>query len=297
MTATPTGAVDLRGLTELDPVHLEELTARASLQTRVDRKYLLPMPDVDWLVDDLHGTARVLQIGSLRTFGYESVYFDTPDLTLYRLAAHRRPTRYKVRTRTYLDSGQCWLEVKTRDRRGRTVKQRLPYDGRDRTVLTADGARFVRDAVATAGTTVATGDEIAALRPTLVTRYRRSTLLVPEDDSRLTIDTDLVCLDDGDRPLRLPARAVVETKTTRHAGAVDRLLWRRGHRPVQVSKYGTGLAALHPELPAVKWRPVLRRHAFAAEQPSGAGVPFAAAEPAGAGDASRAVSRRERVSR
>jgi hypothetical protein len=255
-------AGDALGLSRLAPVRLEELTQRASLQTRVDRKYLLPLPDASALVQELGRAARVLEIESRRTFGYESVYFDTPGLVCFRRAAHKRPTRFKVRTRTYLDSGDCWLEVKTRDRRGRTVKQRLEYDGRDRTVLTDAGLAFVRDALAS---TVATdaADGIGTLVPTLVTRYRRSTLLLPADDSRLTIDTDLVCLQDERLGgLRMPSRAVVETKTAGHASDVDRLLWRRGVRPVQISKYGTGMAALHPELPGVKWRPVLRRHPF-----------------------------------
>jgi VTC domain len=263
VTLDPHG--DPLGLRDLRPVRLEELTERASLLTRVDRKYLLPVPDAVALVHELGGLdapARVLEIGPRRTFGYESVYFDTPGLTCFLLAAHKRPTRFKVRTRTYLDSGECWLEVKTRDRRGRTVKQRLEYDVRDRTRLTDAGTAFVRDTLASTTAAHAASAGSGALIPTLVTRYERSTLFLPGDDTRLTIDTDLVCLQDEELPLRLPARAVVETKTAGHASQVDRLLWRRGVRPVQVSKYGTGLAALRPDLPAVKWRPVLRRHPF-----------------------------------
>jgi hypothetical protein len=116
--------------------------------------------------------------------------------------------------------------------------------------------------MAVLGASTAAGREPAGLLPTLVTRYRRSTLLLPADNSRLTLDTDLLCLTDERSALQLPARAVVETKTAQHASDVDRLLWRRGHRPVQISKYGTGLAALHPDLPSAKWRPVLRRHPF-----------------------------------
>lgn len=41
---------------------------------------------------------------------------------------------------------------------------------------------------------------------------------------------------------------------------LDRLLWRRGHRPVCLSKYGAGLAALTPDLPDEKWHRVLTRH-------------------------------------
>ena len=47
-----------------------------------------------------------------RWFRYRSHYFDTPTLSSYLAAAHRRPRRHKVRSRSYLDSGQHFLEVK-----------------------------------------------------------------------------------------------------------------------------------------------------------------------------------------
>jgi len=32
-----------------------------------------------------------------------------------------------------------------------------------------------------------------------------------------------------------------------------------GHRPLRISKYGVGMAALHPGLPELKWHRVLHR--------------------------------------
>ena len=64
----------------------------------------------------------------------------------------------------------------------------------------------------------------------------------------------------GGPQLALPGLAIVETKSSSTPSAADRRLWRHGHRPTRVSKYGTGLAALHEHLPANKWHPVLRRH-------------------------------------
>lgn len=245
-------------LDALAPVGLDELTERAALLTRVDRKYVVPVDDAVRLLDRLRGTARVLEIGGERAFGYASVYFDTDGLDSYLLAARRRPLRWKVRTRTYGSSGERWLEVKTRDRRGRTVKHRDVHDG-DPADLPAHGTAFVAGALDAAGVAPPT----TALRPTLVTRYRRSTLHLPDDDSRVTLDTALVCtLAPGGRSAVLPGRVVVETKTAGHASAVDHLLWRSGHRPSRISKYATGLAALEPGLPSTRWRPVLRRHPF-----------------------------------
>ena len=55
----------------------------------------------------------------------------------------------------------------------------------------------------------------------------------------------------------LPDFAIVETKSTGRASRIDRTLWRLGYRPQRISKYATGLAALHRELPRNRWTRVL----------------------------------------
>jgi len=240
----------VNALAGLDPVTLDELVAAAALQTRVDRKYVLPLAEALDLPGRLDPATRVLEIGGERAFRYRSVYFDTPDLISFRLTAQRRRRRFKIRTRTYVDSALCWLEVKTEGYRGGTVKDRLPYHPRDHDNVDP-GQWFVESVLGRPG---------LSLAPTLITHYRRSTLLLPAGDSRATIDIDLTWVGaDGSR-LHLPHVAVVETKTASAASPVDRLLWSRGHRPAVISKYATGLAALRPDLPATPWRRTLRRH-------------------------------------
>ena len=87
---------------------------------------------------------------AVASFAYESTYFDDASLSSYLAAAHGRPSRYKVRTRTYVDSGECMLEVKRRSGRGETVKERVPYPTADSGLLTAagTGVRGDRGAVA-----------------------------------------------------------------------------------------------------------------------------------------------------
>lgn len=245
---------------EFDVIELPELLERAALQDRVDRKYLLPAAALDPVLIDLAAQARMLQIDGRRDFGYESVYFDTPDLACYTLAARRRRRRFKIRTRSYLNpapgSAACWLEVKTRDRRGHTVKQRQPHQGSPDTLDRA-GREFTDHVVVGAQLPGTWG---VPLHPTLITRYRRRTLFLPASRSRVTVDTDLRwSLPDG-REIAVPGLSIVETKTVGPACAADKLLWRNGSRPSLVSKYGTGLAALRPELPAHKWHRVLNRY-------------------------------------
>jgi hypothetical protein len=240
-------------LGELSPAGLDEVNAAAALQARVDRKYVVPASQLEALLDRIAGTARVLEIDARRQFAYESVYFDTPELTAYHLAARRRRNRFKVRTRAYLDTGTCSLEVKLRDPLGVTHKHRCGHPLGARGALGATGTAFLAefDAIAPVA---------GELRPTLVTNYSRTTLLLGA--TRATLDFGVTCRRPGATGLSagFDRAVIVETKCPRGTGPLDRLLWELHVRPATVSKYGTGLAALHPGLPCNKWQRTLARH-------------------------------------
>lgn len=240
-------------LGDFPAVGLDELDAAAALQTRVDRKYVLPVSALDDLLDALPAGTRRLVIDGADTFLYESVYFDTPDLDCFRLAAGRRRRRFKVRTRTYCDTGGTWLEVKTRGPRGTTVKNRREHATSDRGSV-ADGMAFVVDVLRGEGIEV---PEHLELAPTLVTRYRRRTLVLPEG-ARMTLDAGLEWHGTG-ATASVPDHVVVETKSAAGASVADRALWSLGHRPSRISKYATGLVVLEPALGGRPWRRTVRR--------------------------------------
>lgn len=252
--------------TDLAPVGLAELTEESALLTRVDRKYVLPLTTLPALAGALPAGTRRLTIDGRSRFAYRSLYLDTPALDAFHLAAGRRRRRFKVRTRSYCDTGGCWLEVKTRGPRGSTVKQRIEHPDPDGL---AAGLPFIRAALSLGGVDAPARLD---LRPALVTRYRRVTLHLP-DGSRATVDTDLCWSDPGGaehagrsapsgpgpHTTDLPGRLVLETKSVGGAGPLDHLLWRHGHRPARISKYATGLLLLHPDLTGRPWRRTLRR--------------------------------------
>jgi hypothetical protein len=168
----------------VDPIGLSALMELAELQTRVDRKYFVPADAFRRLIDELGDDLLVLDIDGLRSFGYESVYFDTPDLSAYRAHLQRRRQRFKARTRTYTDSGLTMFEVKLAGARGETVKQRVPYPAEHRCELTDEALAHLGRALCEAYHQ----DVPAGLRPTLVTTYRRTTFVTRTGDARLTCD-------------------------------------------------------------------------------------------------------------
>ena len=249
------------GLAALDPVALDDLVARAALQTRVDRKYAVPRQVAEHVLAGLAAgeDVQVLTIEGERSFDYESLYYDTPELTSYHLAAHGRRRRFKVRRRTYLRADVSYLEVKTRGARGVTIKDRTASEGGAGAdgELGDDDGRFVDAVLGRAGIADVRSDR---LRPALWTHYRRTTLLLAASDSRVTIDLGLEWTLPGGEHVALPHLAIVETKSGGAPSSADRRLWAHGHRPCRVSKYGSGLAALRAELPSNKWHAVMRKH-------------------------------------
>jgi hypothetical protein len=240
----------------VDPIGLAELMELAELQTRVDRKYFVPADVFRRMIADLADDMRVLDIDGLRTFGYESVYFDTPDLSTYRAHLQRRRQRFKARTRTYTDSGLCMFEVKLTGARGETVKQRVPHPPDERAELTDGALAHLAGSLYQAYHQ----DVPAGMRPTLVTTYRRTTFVTRTGDARLTCDVGLVCRDDQHEVRDTGTHVLVESKSSARGSAADRILRDLGVRPASVSKYCVGVAALHPELPSNPWHQTLRRY-------------------------------------
>lgn len=239
----------------LPAVGLEELNAEAALQTRVDRKYVVPTGLACQLLATVSTDMRVLEMDGSRSFAYDSVYFDTAAMDSYLLAAHGRRRRYKIRTRTYVDSAVSFLEVKTEGAREATVKERIPYRLEDRARLTTEGLDYVRETLTAAVGSVPAG----RLEPVIETRYRRTTLYLPESGSRATIDTDVTWQRPSHHPWVLDDAVILETKSGSTAGPLDRHLWAHGVRPSRISKFATGMAALCPDLPANRWTRTLSR--------------------------------------
>ena len=250
----------LMQLGDLRSIDLDGVNSNAALLTRVDRKYIVTTGQLELLLDRIAGEAAVLEIGGRRLFGYRSVYFDTPSFDSYLGAAHRRPNRFKVRTRSYVDAtpdaGACWTEVKLRNRRGQTEKHRCAHDVAHTAELTPSALAFV-------ASFPRLRDLAHELDPAVTTTYRRSTIVMGA--ARATIDVDLACAaGDGrrrDRIVTLGDRIIVETKSERAPSAVDRALWDMSVRPSTISKFAIGAAMLFPELPANKWHRTIDRHA------------------------------------
>lgn len=234
---------------ERETIGLEELQSVASFLTRKDRKYIVPRSALDSILVEIDKNARVLEIDGKQSFHYKSSYFDTDDYQSYLGALRQRPNRFKVRVRAYRDSGLSFLEAKTRDHRGYTVKQRFDRDGSAAPML-YDSERMWLE------TFREIGPIAQSLEHRISTTYIRSTLVLPNGEGRLTIDHDLAFSSAVGRVLSMPEVVIIETKGTGHPTSADRVLWRYGVRPLNISKFGCGMCLLDSSLPSNRWHRV-----------------------------------------
>ncbi len=246
----------LAPIADLDGVGLETLTSTAALLTRVDRKYVLTAAEASALLPSVDHATKALRIDGSIAMEYATMYFDTADLLSFRLAALGRRRRFKLRSRLYVESSAAFLEIKTKGARKTTVKERIEQPLSAVAELSDDGKEYAAAAVGALGYGRAIVD---ALEPTLETRYLRTTLLQPSG-ARATIDTQLTWADAWGARMEARDLVIIETKSASRASELDRVLWRHGHRPLGISKFATGLAAMRPELPNNRWRRVIRRH-------------------------------------
>lgn len=238
----------------LEGVGLADVLAEAALQTRVDRKYMLTPDQFQELARRVGTTFKVLDIDGRRVFGYESVYFDTQRLDLFRAHRQGRRRRYKARVRTYLDTGACMFEVKLKGRRGETVKHRLPYRIEDRERLNDDAAEFLAKLLHEEY-----GEQLPGLEPAAITTYSRVTFVDLVAGARLTCDVDLVC-SRGQRRARGSDMILVESKCAGAGSAADEALRQMGVRSISVSKYCVAVTLLDRTLAANKWNRTLRTY-------------------------------------
>lgn len=229
-------------LTGFRPVSLADLNARAALQQRVDRKYLISRADFVRLASRLHDDHQVLQIDGRRTSGYHSVYFDTPSLLCFREHVDGQRPRFKARTRHYTDTDLCHFEVKIRRRDEQMIKEQQSHDPARRDQLTEQARTFL-DQTLREG---ADRDAPHGLRPALNTSFQRVTI-TSSDPARLTCDLQLRLRDADGRQAALHEDFVLlESKSPDGRSKADELLMQDGVDEVSLSKYRVGIALLQP---------------------------------------------------
>ena len=240
----------------LKPITLNALNAKAELLERVDKKYVLHASVLLDMIDDLAARFDVLEIDSLRDFAYETCYFDDVDRSSYFDHHQGRRQRMKVRVRKYLDSGQCFVEVKLKGKRGITMKKRMPYPVEKFGTLDVSATKHLQKHYK-----MLYGQPFDhPLEPVLLMRYHRTTLVAREGSERMTIDSNIQFCSGSDESWLDDNAFIVETKSANGNGLADIILKHHHQRPANsCSKYCIGMSVTGIVQHYNRFRPVLRQ--------------------------------------
>lgn len=171
-----------RSLADMDSISLEQM-GRVKLMNRIDTKYVIPLRMLPAILEKAKEYYWVQEIDAKRVAIYDTLYYDTPSLDMYRMHHNQHLRRQKVRVRTYVDSQLTFLEIKNKNNKGRTKKKRIPVPPH-----TAPSAEL--KPVAEFMQRYCQYDR-DCLQPVLYTCFRRITLVNKDMTERLTMDMDV----------------------------------------------------------------------------------------------------------
>jgi hypothetical protein len=207
-----------------------------SLMKRVETKYLITFDDFIRFIQSCSGTYHVLEIESKKIHRYNSRYFDTSDLKLYRDHHNGKKNRYKVRIRKYETSSASFVELKRKLNTGETVKKRCSSEWKES--LAKEDQTFLNKSIKLV--------DVDDLKLSLSNQYDRITLLDKESKERMTFDFNLKFFHIG-KSENVEKFVIAELKQeTRGVSALKRQMKKQGLRPASFSKYCTGIALMHP---------------------------------------------------
>ena len=246
-------------LDEMQPMGLQMLESVALLN-RTDTKYLLDENEAAMILRSCAPHFRVLELEGRRGSFYSTQYFDTPALAMYLDHHNGVRDRYKVRLRSYRDSGGAWLVIKRKTNLERTVKRRLPLSEIDPALgedavgyFTGEEAHFIREC---------TPYDPLNLHPFVNNEFTRITLASIDANrpERITIDVGLHLRWRNDT-LRLPGLVVAEVKRPRAGGASIFVQAAHAQRiePTPFSKYCIAIAMLAPNVRRNLFKETLRK--------------------------------------
>ncbi len=241
-------------LEKLGPITLSEMES-IKLMNRIDSKYLT---DEAMLLRILEQAAaagyRVLVTEGMRISPYDSVYYDTAGLQMFCDHHNRRLVRQKVRTRSYVNSGTTFLEIKRKNNKGRTKKKRMEIPVSD--LMDFRGNQAACEYLA--GHSWYRSEDLS---PVLETLFHRITLVNPALTERLTIDT-LLCFKNfrTGKETSLQNAVIIELKQDgRAASQMKNILLDLRVKPARVSKYCIAVTLTDPKAKSGRFKIKVRR--------------------------------------
>lgn len=231
-------------LNEFEPIGLKDMD-RVSLMDRIDAKYVFHIEDLTSLLDELKKDYAVLEVNDTKISQYETLYFDTPQFDLYHFHQRGKFNRFKFRIRKYVESNLLFFEVKFKNNKGRTKKNRIVNENFD-----FEGNEMINDFLHKNS-----HYDIKHLEEKIWINYSRITLVNREIAERVTIDVNLHFMH-NEINKSLKEFVIAEVKQDKSVDSPFVKLMHKYHiREGSISKYCLGIMNVYPELRSNNFKP------------------------------------------
>jgi VTC domain len=218
-------------------ISLEEMD-HVKLLNRVDSKFIFNTSTLHHCLQNLYGEYRILEINDKRYSDYQSLYYDSVNFDLYKSHQNGKLNRYKVRFRKYDENGPCYLEIKLKSNRGRTIKERKKVPLIEK-VLSENSIEYIQK-----------NSEIRVdLEAKVWSFFKRITLVGIHYKERLTLDFELA-FGAGNKIESLSNIAIAELKQDNYNrnSPFAQMMKSSFVRPKSMSKYCIGSILIHKEI-------------------------------------------------
>ena len=122
---------DLKNFTgKFQSIGLDVLN-KNELLDRFDTKFVFSELKIFQLFKNLETLYCILEIENHRAFVYRTIYYDSDQFLFYHQHHNGKSNRDKIRTRLYNESNLCFLEIKFKTNKNKTIKSRkkIPDNG------------------------------------------------------------------------------------------------------------------------------------------------------------------------
>jgi hypothetical protein len=224
-------------LNTFETITLKEMDS-VKLMDRTDTKYVFPLTKLPEILEQVKNDYKVLDVNGHRISRYESLYFDTRNFDLYYNHHRGKTNRFKIRCRKYVESELHFFEVKFKNNKGRTIKDRVKQPS-------IDG--FIKDKAENL-LNEKTPLKAADLEAKFWVNYSRITLVNKTSPERVTIDLHLT-FKNADQDKTIHNMVIAEVKQDKAATSSFIRKMKQHHiREGSISKYCFGVISLNEKI-------------------------------------------------
>jgi hypothetical protein len=225
-------------LMQFEKITLAEMDA-VQLQDRMGTKLIFHLNRLPFFLSEMKREYQVFEINNIRLNPYQTLYFDDENWKLYHMHHNEKTNRFKLRFRSYLSSDLNFFEIKYKNNKGRTIKERIRVP-EITTSIEGKSKELLSEVVP---------ENSAVFNPKLWVNYSRITFVSKQKTERVTIDLNLI-YKNKDKELALTDLVIAEVKQGRASTESPflKLMKNNGIRPGSISKYCLGVMMLENEV-------------------------------------------------